>query len=154
MAKIVDFPHIKRLPDSRVVDIAGQKFGKLTVLGYAGKDERTKTGGAMWMCRCDCGTMHRARGGQLRAGKVKTCGKCRKRGGDIAEAIASVVPPPCERNCPHWDACADRDLACHMFLRWVADGEKVLPDPERYPPNRAIYKHLFGDEQQDQRQGG
>lgn len=33
-------------------DITGQRFGRLLVIGYAGKDSRRNT---KWLCRCDCG---------------------------------------------------------------------------------------------------
>lgn len=36
---------------SRVIDISGQRFGRLTVLQYVGIFNR----GARWKCRCDCG---------------------------------------------------------------------------------------------------
>lgn len=34
-------------------DLTGQKFGKLTVIEYAGK---AKDGHALWLCQCDCGS--------------------------------------------------------------------------------------------------
>jgi hypothetical protein len=37
---------------SSFIDIAGQRFGRLTVVACAG---RTKRGNTIWTCRCDCG---------------------------------------------------------------------------------------------------
>lgn len=34
------------------VDLTGQKFGKLKVLEYAGRNER---GNSVWLCICNCG---------------------------------------------------------------------------------------------------
>lgn len=56
---------------SHMIDISGQKFGKLTVLyhddDYAGME-------AHWICRCDCGTVKSFRGSHLRSGVTKSCG--------------------------------------------------------------------------------
>lgn len=34
-------------------DITGEKFGRLTVIEYAGSNKKRKT--SMWLCRCECG---------------------------------------------------------------------------------------------------
>ena len=55
-----------------LVEMAGRKFGKLTVLRREGSDNHKN---AMWLCSCDCGGMPRAVvGSDLRAGKSKSCG--------------------------------------------------------------------------------
>lgn len=36
----------------KVIDITGQKFGRLTVIQQQGKD---KYNNALWLCKCDCG---------------------------------------------------------------------------------------------------
>lgn len=53
------------------IDLAGQRFGKLTVIKRA---ENNKSGAAMWMCRCDCGNEKVTSGGALRSGFTKSCG--------------------------------------------------------------------------------
>ena len=58
----------------RAVDKAGQKFGRLTVLSYAGRDERNVV---MWLCKCDCGNFVNVRGYEL-GRKTNSCG-CLKR---------------------------------------------------------------------------
>lgn len=45
---------------------AGQELGRLTVI------KRLKKG--KWLCRCECGTIHSARGSHLQGGKTKSCG--------------------------------------------------------------------------------
>ena len=35
----------------RVIDLTGQRFGKLTVIEKSG----TKNGSVLWKCECDCG---------------------------------------------------------------------------------------------------
>lgn len=56
----------------KVIDITGQKFGRLTVLyklhNYHKKD------GSYWLCVCDCGNIAEIRGGNLRHNITKSCG--------------------------------------------------------------------------------
>lgn len=60
---------------NRLVDISGQRFGKLVVLNregsYTYSDNQTKT---TWRCQCDCGKIHIATGSDLKGGKIKSCG--------------------------------------------------------------------------------
>lgn len=51
-------------------DLIGQRFGKLVVTEFAGKQGNF----AMWLCRCDCGNEHIARGTNLTSGQIKSCG--------------------------------------------------------------------------------
>lgn len=56
----------------KIKDIAGQRFGRLIALSYAGSD---KSGNAKWNCRCDCGVEKSVLGQALRSGAVVSC-KC------------------------------------------------------------------------------
>jgi hypothetical protein len=56
----------------KVIDITGQKFGKLTVVSLT--DKKKNDGCAIWLCRCDCGNMFEAKSTQLRGGFVTSCG--------------------------------------------------------------------------------
>lgn len=56
----------------RIIDLTEQRFGKLTVLYLT--DKRTKSGDTVWHCKCDCGNEHDAAAGDLKGGKVKSCG--------------------------------------------------------------------------------
>ena len=55
----------------RLIDLTGQKFGRLTVIkrGLNGKRGQTK-----WLCRCDCGTEKIIDGEHLKRGTTKSCG--------------------------------------------------------------------------------
>lgn len=53
------------------IDMVGKKFGRLTVLKYAGVVGRRRT---MWICRCDCGSIVEVDGTHLRNGHTKSCG--------------------------------------------------------------------------------
>lgn len=56
---------------SKVKDIAGERFGRWTVMSRAG----SKPGGqATWNCVCDCGTHRVVSGAGLRFGNSKSCG--------------------------------------------------------------------------------
>ena len=49
-----------------VNNIIGQRFGKLTVVSYAGD--------SYWHCKCDCGNYKDVRGTYLRKGVIRSCG--------------------------------------------------------------------------------
>ena len=53
-------------------DLVGKKFYKLTVIKEDDKIGRHTT----WLCKCDCGNTISATTGNLKAGLVRSCGKC------------------------------------------------------------------------------
>lgn len=55
----------------RLINIAGKKFGMLTVIEKAGLNKRLC---ALWLCICECGTTKVAMGVHLIKGEVKSCG--------------------------------------------------------------------------------
>lgn len=55
----------------RIKDLSGQKFGRLTALEVAGKNQHNQT---MWKCRCDCGNVLDVTGYYLTTGTVRSCG--------------------------------------------------------------------------------
>ena len=56
----------------RKVDLTGQRFGKLVVLGEVA--ERDKNKKVLWSCVCDCGTRKDVSSANLRCGNTKSCG--------------------------------------------------------------------------------
>ena len=59
----------------RKIDLTGQRFGRLTVVAFAGT--RRKPSGASvryWRCRCDCGEVLEAIADNLRGGITRSCG--------------------------------------------------------------------------------
>lgn len=54
-----------------IVNIAGQRFGRLTVLRLEGQASDRH---ALWLCRCDCGSEKIIRGHSLRGGQSRSCG--------------------------------------------------------------------------------
>ena len=55
---------------SKLIDIIGQQFNRLTVISYA----KTKNGKAYWNCICICKTLVIVEGYKLRIGHTKSCG--------------------------------------------------------------------------------
>jgi hypothetical protein len=54
-----------------MLDLKGQKFGRLLVLEYNGKN---KSNCNMWLCKCDCGNIVSVSRHELRCGDTKSCG--------------------------------------------------------------------------------
>lgn len=58
-----------------VIDMTGQKCGRLTVIKRA---ENNASGQAMWECLCECGNTVVVQGTKLRNGHTKSCGCLKK----------------------------------------------------------------------------
>jgi len=54
----------------------GETFNHLTAIKIVGK---TKNGTKIWLCKCDCGNLHKVDGSSLALGKTKSCGCSRTR---------------------------------------------------------------------------
>ena len=57
-------------PSSRIIDLSGQKFGRLTVKDFS----HVSGGSAIWNCRCNCGNTTKARAANLKKSHTKSCG--------------------------------------------------------------------------------
>ena len=55
---------------NKLVDMTGQRIGRYIVQGLA----PSRGHGAIWSCRCDCGTIREINGTFLRSGRTKSCG--------------------------------------------------------------------------------
>ena len=55
----------------RLIDLTGQRFGRLTVIerAYVDKDKFIR-----WKCQCDCGQICYVRGYPMRQGTIRSCG--------------------------------------------------------------------------------
>lgn len=56
---------------SKLIDLTGQRFGRLTVIKYLGNDKHRR---ALWLCKCDCGADKTVCGCELRKGSTNSCG--------------------------------------------------------------------------------
>ena len=59
---------------SRIHDLTGQRFGRLTVIGLAD----TNTRKTYWVCQCDCGKLKNVRSDSLLSGAIRSCGCMKK----------------------------------------------------------------------------
>jgi hypothetical protein len=60
----------KRRQGRKVEDLAGRRFGRLTVLRFEG----VQRGHARWVCCCDCGMEIAAFASNLKRGSTASCG--------------------------------------------------------------------------------
>lgn len=58
----------------KLIDMTGQKFGRLLVMKRSGLLPNGSTSLKAWLCKCDCGDMVVVRGSCLRSGNTKSCG--------------------------------------------------------------------------------
>lgn len=56
---------------SKIRDLKGQKFGRLTVISLT---EKRNFYHVVWLCRCDCGNFREVVGNNLKSGQTKSCG--------------------------------------------------------------------------------
>ena len=91
---------------SKLVDLTGQRFGRLTVVEKKGSREyRPGRYRIYWRCKCDCGNECYVHTTDLRTGKVKSCGCLRK---EILDTIG-------ERNRSQNSFCIDGNIV-HVFF--------------------------------------
>lgn len=72
---------------SKLKDMTGQKFGRLTVIE---RGENSKQGRARWVCECECGGTALAIGSNLKNGNTTSCGCSRKSHGRAGTAFYKV----------------------------------------------------------------
>lgn len=61
----------KQVLRQKGIDLTGERFGRLVVLGPAYREDGSPAG---WKCRCDCGNVCVCPKGNLRAGYIRSCG--------------------------------------------------------------------------------
>jgi len=59
------------VPNTVKRNLLGQRFGKLTVIAYAGRNQFDHH---LWLCRCDCGNEKTSTTSSLCAGRTIACG--------------------------------------------------------------------------------
>ena len=119
------------------IDIAGQRFGEVSVIGRT-----SERGRARWACRCDCGVSFETAGTSLRAGTVTTCGCKRRRptkhggatGGRSPEyGVWKGMRQRCnDPNYTAWDHYGGRGISiCARWKDFAAFREDMGPRPPR-----------------------
>lgn len=91
------------MPSGCPVDLAGERFGFLTVKS---RDENVKGPNPYWLCDCTCGASKSIRGASLRNGVTTSCG-CRR------DLPVSQRRPPKPGKPP-------QDLYGRKFGLWIA----------------------------------
>ena len=79
---------------SRLIDIAGQRFGNLVAMSRNQDVTNTKGQKPYWNCICDCGSVYSVLGSHLRSGKTTKCFKCshEERGLQRRKYAAGEIP--------------------------------------------------------------
>lgn len=57
-----------------IIDLTSQRFGKLTVIKYAGRRKCGNQFKILWLCKCDCGNEKEIPSSDLRNGHSTSCG--------------------------------------------------------------------------------
>lgn len=70
MTVISSIPQIVPIPSRKIMDLTGQRYGRLYVVGYVGV-RKNKT---HWLCLCDCGQHTTVESSSLRSGHTQSCG--------------------------------------------------------------------------------
>ena len=71
--------------NTRIKDLSGKVFGKLTVVSLAG----TRKGRSHWNCKCECGGFTQVASNNLRLSKQNRCGRCTIL--PLGEALARII---------------------------------------------------------------
>lgn len=103
-----------------MIDAGGMRFGRLTVIGYDGRDGRSEN---KWICVCDCGRLKTIVWTSLRTGRTRSCG-CY----DIEQKTKHNRTG--DRTYRSWSAMRRRCLVKHdeHFPQYGARGIQICPE--------------------------
>jgi hypothetical protein len=137
-----------------MIDMAGKKIGRLTVLEYVGR--------SLWKVKCDCGNYGTAQGSAMRHGRTKSCGCIRREisserakernrfnhpGITHGEAGKGKITPEYRTWCAMKTRCYNEKTDCFknyggrgigICVEWVDDFECFLKDMGRKPVGATI----------------
>lgn len=71
-----------------MIDLTGQRFGRLVVIG---KEPNDKWGHVPWLCLCDCGKEKIIHGSHLKSGHTKSCGCLLKKGNNYKHGHSTTI---------------------------------------------------------------
>lgn len=125
------------------LELAGQQFGKWTVICEVQPPEGTKVKGTFWLARCSCGVGQVHSGGKLKAGRgVLGCRKCRSHG-----ATAGKLSPEYQSWRGMRERCLNPNHASYhryggrgIFVceRWLHSFPNFLEDMGRRPSGYSL----------------
>ena len=127
---------------SRLINLTGERFGRLVVTGLARREGKH----TFWTCQCECGATTECRSNSLRRGRVKSCG-----------CLKSVTRPGLRHGMSHtpthrsWLAmrarCTDPAVDAYPHYggrgitvcdRWMGSFEEFLEDMGMRPDGTTI----------------
>ena len=76
------------------LDLAGQRFGRIVVLSYVGKDNAQNT---CWLAKCDCGNEIKMRGSEMKRKAVASCGCAQREAISAANTRHGYISDPLYR---------------------------------------------------------
>jgi hypothetical protein len=136
---------------SKLIDLTGQRFGRLTVI----RRHHEKYREAKWECLCDCGNASITRGDHLRSGHTKSCncliGKAKKGGGKgrFTHGETSNKSVPVEYEAWHGikSRCLNKSNKAYSYYggrgiticdRWLNSYENFVTDMGRRPKGMSL----------------
>jgi hypothetical protein len=124
---------------SNLIDLKGQRFGRLLVLERAA-DPRVKV---RWHCQCDCGEVTSIIGRKLRRGQAVDCGCSTRETGDTRLArtrssYGAMIQRCCNPNSNKYYRYGGRGI--RVCDRWLASFDAFLDDVGLRPPGTSLDK--------------
>ncbi len=131
---------------NRALELKGQRFGRLTVVGRADGEK-----GVTWICKCDCGGSSRVASRTLMCGHSKSCG-CRIGAHKRTHGLSTTPEYNSWKSMKH--RCgSENDVAYHHYggrgitvcERWRNSFENFLLDMGSKPSKKHTIERIDND---------
>lgn len=122
-----------------VVDLTGHAFGHLKVLRRV--VGVVKSGQAVWLCRCSCGTEKPVLGGNLRKGNTTSCGCRRGVKHGLSKTRAYIAWCSMKNRCLNRNAAQHGDYGgrgIRICARWRRNFKNFFKDMGECPPGMTL----------------
>lgn len=104
----------------KAIDLTGERFGRLTVIKKSDRDSSNKI---LWECKCDCGTITKARTNSLTSGHTSSCGCFNK---EISSKKAIEMSGEKHPNFTHGHTTKANDFYSRTYKSWRAMKARCL----------------------------